>query len=155
MRMNSFLVVFCLAQAISLVILAFHDWVHVPPLTDIRALEKHHSKGERLFGSILNVSLVSVPLIGCLYSYPGPIPFLIKIVALVGYGLLTTGTIMAWWIPYIFGSSQEHKAGFAEYASTHHFLPKRGDHVIPNTLHVILHFFIWSCFGMALYALMR
>ncbi len=149
----TFLVIFCLVQALTALLLAFHDWVHIPPLTDIRALEKLHSKKFRLFGSVLNVTIVLLPLGACLYYLPGPVPLWVKILAVAMYGLLTIGTIAAWWVPYFFGSSAEHKAGFAEYAPTHRFLPARGDNVVPNTFHVIMHLFIWSCLGMAVYLL--
>lgn len=42
------LVLFCLLQAGVVLFLALHDWVHLPPFTDIRALEKHHSVNDRL-----------------------------------------------------------------------------------------------------------
>jgi len=47
------------------------------------------------------------------------------------------------------------KADFAEYENTHHFLPARGDNVVPNTLHVILHLQIWICFILSVYLLVK
>ena len=151
--MITYLAIFCLFQTITLFILALHDWVHIPPLTDIRALEKHHSVPNRLLGTAINSTMVLVPLGACLAYLPGPLPLWVRIISVVMYGLLTMGTLAAWWVPYFFGSSAGHKAGFAEYASTHRFLPARGDNVVPNTLHVIMHLFIWSCLGMAVYLL--
>ncbi len=119
-------------------------------------LELLRSIIQRLKGlptSIINTSLVLVPLGASIYYYPGPLPFWVGVTSVVVYGLLTTGTLVAWWIPYFFGSSDAHKAGFAEYDSTHHFLSARGDNVIPNTMHVVMHLFIWSCFALSVYLL--
>ena len=88
-----------------------------------------------------------------IYYLPGPLPHGVLILSALVYGLLTVGTLAAWWIPYIFGSYEKHKQGFIEYKDTHHFLPPRGDNVIPNTMHVIMHMFIWSCFALSLYYL--
>jgi hypothetical protein len=68
---------------------------------------------------------------------------------------LTFGTIASWWVPYIYGSSAEHKKGFAEYHDTHAFLPARGNNIVPNTLHCILHMHVWICFAISIYLLVK
>jgi hypothetical protein len=134
--------------------MSLHDWVHLPPLTDIRELEKHSSWSGRLINSIIFALLILIPLgLTVIYQPYFPLWALITIVSF--YGLLTLGTIFAWWVPYIFGSSEQHKIDFAEYRNTHHFLPKRGDNVVPNTFHVILHLQIWTCLAIAVYLLIK
>lgn len=133
--------------------MALHDWIHFPPLTDIRELEKHSSKTGRLINSIIFAILILIPLFLTWFYRTNFLWVLITIVSI--YGILSLGTIVAWWMPYFFGSSEKHKADFAEYAHTHHFLPRRGDNVIPNTLHVILHIQIWTCLIISLYLLIR
>lgn len=145
------LTVFIVFQIIVALLLACHDWIHIPPLTDIRALEKAHTTGQRLFGSIINTSLILVPLAVSLYYWPSRMPTWAIYFSTCVYSLLTIGTLAAWWIPYYFGSSHEHKAGFKEYAHTHTFLPRRGTNVTPNTFHFIMHLFIWSCCIMSWY----
>ncbi len=149
------LILYAILQTIVVLFLALHDWVHLPPFTDIRALEKHHSKKERLRDSLINTSLVLIPYIGTLSNLPGPLPRWVIIAAVAVYTLMTCGTLFAWWIPYFFGSSEAHKAGFKEYESTHRFLPARGDNVIPNTMHVVMHLFIWSCCILSWYLLLK
>lgn len=139
------LTVFIVLQVIVAVLLALHDWVHIPPLTDIHVLAKAHSVRARLFGSIINTGLVLIPLIATWHYWPGPLPPWALYCAIGSYSLLTIGTIAAWWIPYFFGSSEAHKAGFKEYEHTHAFLPRRGTNITPNTFHVVMHLFIWSC----------
>ena len=134
--------------------MAFHDWIHLPPLTDIRELEKHSTKKGRLINSTIFFFLIFIPLsLTILYKPDFPLWALITIVNF--YGWLTVGTIFTWWGPYFFGSSEKHKDDFVEYKNTHHFLPARNDNVTPNTLHVILHVQIWACFIISLYFLIQ
>lgn len=145
---------FILLQVILLFFMTCHDWIHLPPLTDIRELEKRSTKKGRLINSTIFFFIVFIPLLLTLIYKPNfPLWVLITIISF--YGLLSLGTILSWWVPYFFGSSEKHKADFKEYQNTHHFLPARGDNVIPNTLHVILHLQIWACFGIAVYLLIN
>lgn len=148
----SYLSLFILLQTITLVLISLHDWVDIRPFTNIPDLEKYHSVQFRLFSSFMNGLLVLIPLFLTIY-FQASMPRWAGLVVAFLYGLLTLGTICAWWIPYIFGSSEKHKQGFIEFKNTHHFLPARNDNVIPNTFHVIMHLFIWSCFGLSVYFL--
>lgn len=134
--------------------MALHDWIHIPPLTDIRELEKHSTKNGRILNSIIFFFLIFIPLL-LTWVYRLHFPLLVSATIATFYGLLTLGTVFSWWVPYMCGSSDEHKAGFAEYRNTHHFLPKRGGNVIPNTFHVILHLQIWICLVISLYSLLK
>lgn len=145
--------IFIVLQIVLLFFMTFHDWVHLPPLTDIRELEKHSTFVGRLINSTLLFFLIFIPLFLTWY-YQNSFPQWTLIIIALFYGLLSLGTILTWWIPYFFGSySEEHKQGFVGYKNTHHFLPAIGDHVIPNTFHVLLHLQIWTCFGIVLYLL--
>lgn len=144
---------FIAIQASLLFFMVLHDWVDLPPLTDLKALKKAHSFKERLLGSVLNGLLVFIPLvIAIAYRHSFP-PVWARIVFTAIYGLITFGTITAWWIPYFGGGYLIHgnRAGFEEYRNTHSFLPARGNNVVPNTLHVLLHLQVWICFGISLY----
>jgi len=133
--------------------MALHDWIDIPPLTNIEELKKHHTVKERLIGSIINTSFVLIALMLTVLYASTTYPLWVAITLVTIYLLLTIGTICAWWIPYVFGSSQAHKKGFAEYRNTHHFLPERGDNVIPNTLHVLLHLLVWTSFACSIFIL--
>ncbi|MBP9765239.1 hypothetical protein KBD08_02790 [Candidatus Babeliales bacterium] len=99
-----------------------------------------------IFFTIINSLCVAIPLYMTLFY------FKTKLLSIVYfYGGLTVGTIASWWVPYIFGSSAIHKQQFLKFKNTHYFLPTRGDNVRPNTLHVVLHLLVWSCFGLSLY----
>lgn len=132
----------------------FHDWIPIPPFNDIDALKKSDSTFYRLLGSLVNGMFVLIPLIITLRCYQQiPIPLIAMVTVLTCYLLLTIGTILSWWIPYYWGSSQKLKEEFSKFKNTHHFLPARGDNVIPNTLHVILHLQVWACLAISLYFL--
>ncbi len=142
---------FIILQAILFFFMALHDWVDIPPFTDLSALRKAHSLRFRLLGSCVNGGLVLLPLIVTLLYTSSPMPLWAWLFLVGIYGLLTIGTITAWWIQYFGGNwVQGNKAGFEEYRNTHTFLPARDSNVVPNTLHVILHLQIWICFGLSI-----
>ena len=94
--------------------MTFHDWVHLPPLTDIREMEKHSTRKERLINSMIFALIVLIPLY-LTWAYQPTFPLWVLITITTFYGVMTLGTIFAWWIPYFFGSySQEHKEAFVE-----------------------------------------
>ncbi len=140
---------FIVLQAILLFFITFHDWVHLPPLLDMREMEKHSTKKGRAINSFIFFLFIAVPL-SLTWVYQPNYPFWVKIVLVSVYGVLTTGTVMSWWVPYFFGSSDEHKKNYIEYENTHHFLPPLGNNIVPNTFHVILHLQIWTCFIISL-----
>lgn len=144
---------FVAVQSILLLFMALHDWVDIPPLTDLPALKKAHTFRFRLIGSFVNGSLVLIPLIITLFYLSSSLSFWARLVFTVIYGFITFGTITAWWVPYFGGGYLIHgnKAGFEEYRNTHTFLPKRGENVVPNTLHVLLHIQVWICLGLSIY----
>jgi len=146
--------IFIVLQIILFYCMALHDWVHIPPFIDIHELEKHSTKKGRLINSAIFALFILVPLVLTLLYQPR-FPLWVLIIFVSMYGLLTLGTLFSWWIPYLFGSPEWHKEAFIEYKNTHHFLPARGDNVIPNTFHVIMHLQIWTCFAISLYLLIK
>lgn len=144
---------FIAIQCVLFFFMALHDWIDMPPFTNLAALKKAHSLKFRLIGSFINATLVMIPIIVTFFYLGSLLPFWARLFFVSIYGLLTFGTITAWWIPYFGGRYWIHvnKAGFEEYRDTHSFLPAKGDNVVPNTLHVILHIQVWVCFGLSLY----
>jgi len=147
--------IFIVLQIALLFFMTFHDWIYLPPLTNIREIEKHSTRMGRLINSTIFFFLIFIPLaLTFYYQYNFPLWALIIIATM--YGILSIGTIASWWIPYFFGGySKKYKENFVEYKKTHHFLSARGDNIIPNTFHMILHIQIWSCFALAMYLLLK
>jgi hypothetical protein len=148
---------FLVLQFILFLFMAFHDWIDIPPFTNLAALKKAHSFKFRLIGSIVNAILIIIPIIITFLYLTSPLPLWALLIFTMIYGFLTIGTITAWWIPYFGGRYWIHgnKAGFEEYRDTHSFLLPSGNNVVPNTLHVILHIQVWICFGLSLYWLIN
>ncbi|MGE3557312.1 MAG: hypothetical protein AB7M93_30845 [Candidatus Obscuribacterales bacterium] len=144
------IIAFVVIQAVLILFMALHDWVRAAPLNDIDALAKEDSVMKRLIGSAINTGWVLVPFIVTLVYFPGPYPEWATGLFLAFYVGLTAGTILSWWIPYFFGSSPEHKRAFRKFAKTHHCLPPIKDHVVPNTLHILLHLQVWACLGISI-----
>ena len=144
---------FILLQFCLLFFMLFHDWIPVPPLNDTVTLKKVDGNWGRLKGSIINGGCVIIPLWLTLKYADSIIPLSTIITIIAFYLGLTIGTICSWWLPYFFGSSEKHKQLFGKFNNTHHFLPERGNNVIPNTLHVLLHLQVWVCLLIAAYFL--
>ena len=127
-------------QAVQVLILWLHDWVPLPPLNDVGAVQAADSRAR----------LVRVTLIQSL-------PFTLGLVASVAaaaqghlagwlwpwlwisYGLLFAGELRAWWLPYLIRPEPERAARYrAMFGTTHAFLPEHFG-VTPNTLHCVLH----------------
>lgn len=148
------MIFFICLQVVLLFFMLFHDWIPVPPFNDVVALKAADSNAYRLFGSCINGVTVLIPLLITLaYSHQSNLPLSAAITVVTFYFFLTVGTILSWWVPYFFGSSPKHKNAFSKFKNTHYFLPTRGDNVIPNTLHVVLHLQVWLCLIISTYFL--
>lgn len=145
---------FIILQIILLFFMLFHDWIPVPPFNNVEDLKKVDSNKHLFIGSCINGLSVLIPLLITIKIYNEPkIPVSDAITISAFYFCLTVGTILSWWTPYFFGSSPQHKQRFMKFKNTHHFLPPRGDHVVPNTLHVVLHLQVWACLVFSLWLL--
>ncbi|MCX7123826.1 MAG: hypothetical protein NTV32_09255 [Gammaproteobacteria bacterium] len=144
---------FVFLQFLLLFFMLFHDWIPVPPFNNTAALKKVDGSWGRLKGSIINGITVLIPLWLTLKYIHTSMPQSALTTIVCFYLGISIGTIFSWWIPYFFGSSTQHKDSFQKFKQTHHFLPERGDHVVPNTLHVLLHLQVWVCLLISVYFL--
>lgn len=147
------MIYFLILQFVLFLFIALHDWVDIPPFTDTAALKRAHSFKIRLFSSLMGATLVMIPTVVTFFYLSSPLPLWANLLFIFIYGFITIGTITAWWIPYFTGKYwiEGNRAGVEEYRHTHSFLPPRGDHVVPNTFHVILHIQVWTCFILSIY----
>lgn len=152
---NEMMLFFIFLQTVLLIFMLFHDWIPIPPLNDVATLKKVDGNFYRLLGSLINGATVLIPLLITLYYHQSSMPLSASVTIFAFYFFLTIGTILSWWVPYFFGSSQKHQEQFSKFKNTHHFLPARGSNVIPNTLHVILHLQVWLCLMISIYFLMN
>lgn len=146
------MVFFIVLQVILLFFMLSHDWISVKPFNDIAALKRDDTTAYRLLGSVINGLFVLIPLT-LTWIYRDHLPLVVNWIIIGFYAVLTLGTILSWWVPYFWGSSEKHRQAFRKFQNTHHFLPSRGNNVVPNTLHVVLHLQVWTCLVLAIYFL--
>jgi len=130
-------------------LLALHDLVHFPPLTNINDLKKAESNSRRYTDVVINGLCGLIPLSLLLWYSPSMPTWTLNTIRSF-YGLLLLGAFLLWWVPYFFGSPEAHRQAFEKFKNTHHFLPARGENVVPNTFHVFMHTIIFICFALSL-----
>lgn len=116
---------------------AFHNWIPLGRLNDLNGVRAKFPTGKLLITTLINFTPVAIGLAASAFyfrrGYPGWLFWWLWIT----YGLACYGSLMAWWIPYLFRPEPERAARYqVMYATTHAFLPERNG-IRPNTLHVI------------------
>ncbi|WP_202080118.1 hypothetical protein [Caldalkalibacillus salinus] len=132
--------VFLSVQGLILMFCLFHDWIPIGSLNDVQAVKAENSTGEMIRGTVLNSIW---PLIGVTLTliYMGKkYPLVASLFIFISYTSVLIGAIMAWWVPYLFGTGD---AAFVDryntmFGNTHAFLPYMNG-IVPNTVHVIFH----------------
>ena len=98
---------------------------------------RFYSAKEKLIECVVNAVLMSLPVIGFAFQNKYLMNF-----AAVYYFVLFAIELKTWWVPYIFGASDEWKDTYARlHSQTIIVLPKIKDNPIPNLEHVVLHLF--------------
>jgi hypothetical protein len=142
--------VFIFVQLLILFTEILDDWIPMYPLNDLNSLHSSHNKIGILISTIINSLFVAIPL-GLSVWYGVSAPLNIKKSIMYFYLGVSLGVIISWWVPYFVGSWPAHKKKFEIFKKTHQLLPPRGDNVVPNTLHILLHILIWTSLGLSFY----
>lgn len=130
---------FVLLQGAVILFLVFHDWVPLGILNDVEGVKAVNSTSELLLATILNSLPVAVALVLTGLSLGKKYHWFTKAYLIINYAFILSGAILAWWIPYFFGTSPEQVERYqAMFGSTHSFLPLR-DGMMVNTIHVLFH----------------
>ncbi len=147
---------FMAVQSTLLFLLAAHDWVPLGPFNDLRGVRSQVSRRRAILGTIGNCLPIGTAL-ALSVAYSGQtFPLFLKVFLVVVYGLFLVGEIRAWWKPYLFGADPAVVERYrAMFGSTHTLLPKRGENITPNTLHVVIHSLTLVAFLMAVYLAFR
>jgi len=132
---NSFIGV----QAFMLLFMLVHDWIPLGSLNDTTGVRSQNTPGELVCATVVNSVPVAVTLGLSIAFYRAAYPVLVKVLLIAILGLLLSGALLAWWIPYAVGASPKRTARYAAmFGKTHAFLPARHG-ITPNTLHIVLH----------------
>jgi hypothetical protein len=88
--------VFIGLQVVLFFLMTFHDWVHLPPFTDIRALEQHSSQKGRLITSTMFALMIAIPLL-LTVAYSPEFPRWVLVTIAHFYGWLSlVGALLFW-----------------------------------------------------------
>ncbi len=125
-------------QAFVVAFLLLHDWVPLPPLNDVRAVQAADTKGRLVIVTILSAAPYAYGLAASIDNADNFPNWLWAWLA-VSYALLVLGAFRAWWLPYFFIREPKRVARYqAMFGKTHAFLAERNG-IRPNTLHVVFH----------------
>jgi hypothetical protein len=149
MTRNFFIMIFIGFAIFLFALLALHDLIHIPPFTNIEDLKKHESNTRRFIDVTINGLCGLIPLSLLIIFNPTFPSWALRTIQIF-YGMLLIGAFLSWWIPYIFGSPLAHRKAFEKFKNTHHFLPTRGENIVPNTFHVFMHIIMLICFILSL-----
>ena len=151
---NMLLTLFVVSQLILIVFLIAHDWFNLVPFNDLAALHSNGSK-KMVISTLTNCTLFTCALLGTLYFRMNALPLWFSCFLLITYGLPLVGGFMVWYRPLLLGGQPFNKEHFQKmYAHTHHLIPGTSEDVRPNTIRLVIHFFIvlsaaLACFYVA------
>jgi hypothetical protein len=137
---------FVILQSILLAMYLVQDTVNLAPFNNLPAQVKHIGWNKLIIGTLLMSGLLATSL-GLTIKYNGAaLPLTGKIFFVIWWSLLMHGMFMAWYKPYFFGPTSKETEMYRQFFSgTHTILPPRHGYPGPNTLHLVLHFFMISC----------
>jgi len=126
-------------QCFHVLFLAFHDWIPLGTLNDVRAVRAANPGRKLLAATLISVVPFAIGLAASAVCFSRLYPNWLLWWLWISYALLFVGELQAWWVPYLFRSDSERVARYqVMFGETHAFLPVRNG-IRLNTLHVILH----------------
>ena len=124
-------------QAWFMLFVALHDWVPLGRLTNRAGVRGVDSTGRLVWTTVWSTAPFALGLAWCVRYAPWP-GWLVTYLWVI-YWLAFGGAMMSWWVPYLFGATEEKKTRFRQrFAGTMSFLPERNG-IRPDTLHVVFH----------------
>lgn len=126
-------------QTIVVLLLALHDWIPLPPLNDIAAVQAADSRSRLVWVTVLTALPFAIGLAASLGYVGTHAPTWLRWWLWISYSVLLLGALRAWWKPYLLVPDAARAARYRRmFSRTHAFLPMRNG-IQPNTLHVLLH----------------
>jgi hypothetical protein len=126
-------------QIFQVLFLALHDWLPLPPLNDVRAVQAADSRSKLIVVTAVSTLPYGFCLAASFYFAGTHFPGWLILYLRISYALLFAGQLRAWWIPYLLRAEPARAARYrAMFGRTHAFLPERNG-ITPNSLHILLH----------------
>jgi len=133
------LILLLVLEAIQVAILWLHDWVPLPPLNDVRAVQAQDSRARLVIVTIVQSLPFTLGFACTLIWLHRAWPAWVWNWLWISNVVLLLGQLRAWWLPYLLRPEPQRAARYrAMFAGTHAFLPERNG-ITPNTLHCALH----------------
>jgi len=132
--------VFGCLLVLQFILICSHDLVDVPGWTNGTRVQQ--VIGRRKLWIVTGINAIFPGLAaGTAVAYWGrTAPRLVSGYWILYCAITVASAIAMWYVPYLFGTSDERKLEYARmYAGTLHVLPRRGDNPRPNRLHVYFH----------------
>ncbi len=125
-------------QAYVVLFVAFHDWVPLGRLNDVKSVRSTDGAGRLILVTALSALPFAFGLVESLL-HASRFPGWLMIFLWVSYAVATYGLLRTWWAPYLLFEEPSRAARYqAMNGATHAFLPIRNG-LRPNTLHVTVH----------------
>jgi hypothetical protein len=129
-------------QVFVVLFIAFHDWIPLGRLNDIRSVQSADSTAKLFIVTVLSTLPFAVCLAGSIYYVGRHFPGWLIWTFWISYAAALVGMLRAWWVPYLLVANRARAARYqVMFSRTHAFLPARNG-IRPNTLHVTLHIVI-------------
>ncbi|HEY0783896.1 MAG TPA: hypothetical protein VGE98_15675 [Thermoanaerobaculia bacterium] len=122
------------------VLVTFHDLVDIPGWTHGSQVQARIGRGKVWLVTAINGLFPGLAMALAFWFWNRPKPELVEDYWVLYCALTVLSAIGMWYVPYLFGASEEKKREYAAmYAGTYQLLPARGDNPRPNLLHLAFH----------------
>ena len=126
--------------ALQFLVVAVHDLVEIPGWTHSAQIQAVVGRRKLWRVTVMNSIFPGLAVVFALYFWHRPKPWFVADYWLVYCAVTVASAIAMWYIPYIFGGTEEQKRDYSRmYAGTRQLLPARGENPRPNLLHVCFH----------------
>ena len=133
------------------VVVALHDVVDVPGWTHSTQVQAIIGRRKLWLATLINSIFPGLAAAFALYFWNKPKPAFVSDYWLVYCTITLISAIAMWYVPYLFGASEETKRDYLKmYAGTRQVLPPRGDNPRPNLLHLCFHILFVTNFVLVL-----
>jgi hypothetical protein len=133
------------------VVVAAHDWIEIPGLVSGRQVQAIIGRRRLAVATVINSLFPAVAVLFAVRFAHEPPPGYAQQYWLVYTAITVVSAFSMWWIPYLFGPSQDHRNLYGKlYRGTWFVLPERGGDRGPNLVHLVFHALFVSTFVLAL-----
>jgi hypothetical protein len=125
---------------VQFLVVAAHDLIDIPGWTHGSQVRAAIGARKVWLVTLINGLFPGTAAAFAIYYWGRPKPGFVGDYWVIYCAVTVASAIAMWYMPYLFGTSEERKREFARmYAGTKHVLPERGGNPRPNLLHVCFH----------------